>query len=254
MVRPSKLPKTLRVRPGVDYEFLDQALEALANPLRLRLLDYLRAPHYTEEIASHLGMTRQAARKHLEKLVRVGLLERRPAARESGAVTEYLVNASALFLIHDEIEKLGSTGRPGEGEHMVRTRVDPEDASGPIAPVDSSGPGFAVVRGFGLGAWFGVRRADGTVWTIGRDPQCPVPLVRDPYISNRHAEVRWERDRFWLTDLRSTNGTLFNWAQMPRGATLPLRHGDLVGTGKTLLLFWDAPLAQLPVGARVGPA
>jgi hypothetical protein len=41
---------------------------------------------------------------------------------------------------------------------------------------------------------------------IGRDDDCEVQLA-DPKVSRFHAEVRFTRDRWWLIDLKSTNGT-----------------------------------------------
>jgi DNA-binding transcriptional ArsR family regulator len=231
------LPRDLRVKTGVNYEFLEQAMDALANPVRLRLLAFLTTPHYLEEIASHLKLTRQAARKHLDRMVEIGLLERRAGVRESGPVTEYMLNTQALFLIHDEVGKLG-TLRPREPTRvMSRTQVEVE----PEESVPARGPCLIVARGLTPGQRFPLERGPEPRWVIGREPGCQVAMQHDPYASNRHAEVRWSEGGFSLADLGSTNGTQLNWGPLPRGGEAPLRHGDVVGVGRSLLLFWGTP-------------
>lgn len=43
---------------------------------------------------------------------------------------------------------------------------------------------------------------------IGRSPDCDI-FVKDPqlYVSEQHAEIYVKRSKFWIRDLRSTNGT-----------------------------------------------
>jgi DNA-binding transcriptional ArsR family regulator len=220
----------------VDLERMAEWLKPLASPLRLRLLRFLTRPHYLEEVASHLKLTRQAARKHLDKLVAIGVLDRRAGQRDKLPVTEYLINPQALFLIYDEFEKLGSLRRDERDEVLVRTLAEPGRRA---PPGPEAGPCLTVVRGLNLG--MRSRLPEDREWTIGRDPRCDLPVTHDPYASNRHAEVRRERGQFVLTDLRSTNGTQHNWGLLARGGEAALRHGDLVGVGKTLLLFWEGP-------------
>ncbi len=45
--------------------------------------------------------------------------------------------------------------------------------------------------------------------TIGRDPACECP-VDDEAISARHSRLSFHHNQWWLEDLDSTNGTLFN--------------------------------------------
>lgn len=236
VIPPEQMPKDLRVKTGVDFEFLTTAMEALSNPDRLHLLGYLTQPHYLEEIASLMKVSRQAARKHLDKLVEVHILERRASTRDSGPVTEYLINPQALFLIHDEFEKLGSLRRREEEVTLSRTLVAADARTGPPPPTT---PCFHVVRGMDTGHRHELGHNERRAWTLGRDPRCDVVVGHDPYASNRHAEVRWEQGGFVLGDLGSTNRTFYNWAPIPRSGAVPLRHGDVVGVGKTLLLFWE---------------
>lgn len=238
--RPSPAPPAHSGREAPDLDRIAGWLRPLASPVRLRLLRFLTRPHYQEEIAAALGLSRQATRKHLDKLVRIGVLERRSGVRGAGPVTEYVINPQALFLIHDEFEKLGSFRPDGRDDALARTL--PGSGSGrPAAAKAAPGPCLFVVRGFGTGTRLDLGPEEGRVWLVGRDPRCEIALTHDPYASNRQAELVQDGGRFVLTDLRSTNGTEHNWAPLARGARVTLRHGDIIGIGRTLLLFWDAP-------------
>jgi hypothetical protein len=66
------------------------------------------------------------------------------------------------------------------------------------------------------------------VTVIGRHPRATI-VVDSSFVSSEHAQLNWEHDRWWVTDLRSTNGTLVNGAQIrvPTG----LRPGDVIELG-----------------------
>ncbi len=68
--------------------------------------------------------------------------------------------------------------------------------------------------------------------TIGRAAGCQVPLD-DTFVSQLHARV-FQRDGTWfLEDLGSTNGTLLDKRKV--GAPVPLRKGDRIQIGNTVL-------------------
>lgn len=66
------------------------------------------------------------------------------------------------------------------------------------------------------------------VTVIGRHPRATI-RVDSTFISSEHAQLSWEQDRWWVTDLRSTNGTYVNGSQIrvPTG----IRAGDSVELG-----------------------
>lgn len=221
---------------ALDPVRLSRLLRPLASPVRLRILEYLTTPHYLEEVASHLRVTRQAVRRHLDQLVEIGLLERHSGNRERGPVTEYVLNPWAILLIEDEFEKLELLRPKAERDTLQRTMA----AAGRPAPADLlAGPLLSVIRGLHVGHRVPLGPRGHRTWVVGRDPRCEIALLHEPYASNRHAEIRIEGARYVLRDLRSTNGTQHNWGLMPRGGERELGHGDLIGVGKTLLLFWE---------------
>jgi pSer/pThr/pTyr-binding forkhead associated (FHA) protein len=71
---------------------------------------------------------------------------------------------------------------------------------------------------------------------IGRHPSCELAIRQDD-VSRRHAEVRYERDRFVLYDLQSTNGTFLNG--VPIDSAQPLAAGDRVEVGGSIITFCE---------------
>ncbi len=65
--------------------------------------------------------------------------------------------------------------------------------------------------------------------TIGRLPDNHLVLA-DPYVSNRHARIRWINGAFHIEDLGSTNGVCLNSPEnrLPRSTPHPLESGDQI--------------------------
>jgi hypothetical protein len=72
------------------------------------------------------------------------------------------------------------------------------------------------------------------VTVIGRHPQCTICL-EDSFVSSEHAQLTWDRGRWWITDLGSTNGTKVNG--LPITAPTGLRYGDVIEVGDVQLLL-----------------
>lgn len=72
------------------------------------------------------------------------------------------------------------------------------------------------------------------VSVIGRHPQCTVRLD-DSFVSTEHAQLTWDRGRWWISDLGSTNGTRVNG--QPVTAPTGLRYGDVIELGDVRLVL-----------------
>ena len=66
------------------------------------------------------------------------------------------------------------------------------------------------------------------VTVIGRHPRATI-VIDSTFVSSEHVQLTWEHDRWWVTDLRSTNGTFVNGSQIhvPTG----LQAGDVIELG-----------------------
>jgi serine phosphatase RsbU (regulator of sigma subunit) len=74
--------------------------------------------------------------------------------------------------------------------------------------------------------------------TIGRSARNDL-CIPDPFASRVHAEVRHEGDEYYLQDLGSANGTLYNGSIVD--STITLTRGGRIQIGETEIVFNDGP-------------
>ncbi len=101
-------------------------------------------------------------------------------------------------------------------------------------------PSLYVLQGPDKGTTF---RATSECTVIGRWSE-EVPLT-DHSISRKHAELRKENGRWIIEDFHSSNGTYVNGGRIHQPT--PLKHGDQIRLGSTLLVFSgdDSPLPPM---------
>lgn len=73
--------------------------------------------------------------------------------------------------------------------------------------------------------------------TLGREPGNAV-IIDEDTVSARHARFGFERGRWWVEDLGSTNGTFVN--RQPLSGQRVLRKGDEVQFGRVAMRFGEA--------------
>src|SRR5213075_387610 len=73
--------------------------------------------------------------------------------------------------------------------------------------------------------------------TIGRSARNDL-CIPDPFASRVHAEVRSEGDEYFLQDLGSANGTLYNGSVVE--APITLSRGGRIQIGETEIVFNDS--------------
>jgi hypothetical protein len=121
----------------------------------------------------------------------------------------------------------GNAGRP------VRWRVR---ATTWLAEIRLRWPRFRVVMRSPQPPPLVLPRGPRTVFTIGRSPDCDLPLG-DMTVSWRHAELRHTGEAWVLVDLGSTNGTRVNGWRADSGFTV--RPGDWVSFGRAAFRVTD---------------
>lgn len=229
--------------PQLDLETIASRLKPLGSVVRLGLLRFLVRPHYLEEIASHLKMNRYAAKRHVDDLVAIGFVRSVQGERETGPVRDYVIAPEAFFELYDAVRVLGELRPAPEAFAQTMpgllTRTKPAGTPRRDPHAATPHPYLVAVYGAEVGRAFPLipNRESTAAWTFGRDSKAHIPLELDPFVSNRHARITRNRLEFVLTDTFSTNGTWLNWQRLPEGESVPLRHGDIVGVGKTLLVF-----------------
>lgn len=221
-----------------DLEALSEALFALANERRLRLLYLLTTPRYREELADELGISRQGVSQHLDKLLDHGFIEEMEGWRETGPVEEFQVAPQRLYAIGRTLADMGRLEPEDRGDRPDRpepTQLLGEDRSPEATSVDDEA-GLVVLDGPKEGERF-VLDGEGPRWTIGRDDACDLTLDHDPYISSQQCEIHVEPDGYAIVDTYSSNGTVVNFAELPEGGRTALEAGDIVRLGRTDLVY-----------------
>lgn len=220
---------------------LERILKALANVNRLALLADLQKPQRYTEVrlapsragpgSAERPIARQAVKKHLLALKGLDLVVAAP-----GPGTSYVLNHARLFGALEQLRALTQVAPTAASEGMRTVDLD----AAPRAP-DIAGPQLVLVRGVREGRAFALtsdRAGPEGAWVLGRKRECAVSLDYDPYVSGAHAHVVRRDGRFFLVDLPGNrNGTFLNWKLLARGALAELKAGDVVGVGRSLLVF-----------------
>jgi DNA-binding transcriptional ArsR family regulator len=211
-------------------------LEALASGVRLSILRALRTPRTLTAIAvrgerADAGsvLARQSVRRHLDTLLDAGLVTRLDQEGDE----QYVVDHLRLFTLAEEVRDLARLRAVVEPD--AQTQVVPR-----AAPSSARGTRLVLVRGLDEGQTFRLDPEAGQVWRIGRRRGLEVCLDYDAAVSGLNAIVRATDAGDVLEDAAgSTNGTWHNFERLPPGKKARLRHGDVIGVGRSLLLYWS---------------
>lgn len=226
-------------------DLLAHALSALASPMRLQILRSLRTPRALGEIhvrAPEDGriIARQTVREHLNRLIQAGMVVTREVDRSYGDAVEFVANHQTIYALAEEMRGLS----------RVRPAVEPEavtvHASGAnhAATADAKGPSLVMVKGLEEGTSFSlqppVSGIDAREWLVGRRRGIAVALDFDPYVSSENSRITWRDGTHFIEDIPgSRNGTSVNFHLLSPGQRHALRHGDVIGVGRCILVFWS---------------
>lgn len=225
---------------GEGGDELTRHLAVLSVPNRIELLRLLQVPmtvrqislpaaRASRELDPGRSLSRGAVEAHLKVLQEVGFVHARWRTEEGREVLEYATNHAKLFLVVDELRRV-----------MLQRLVTPletghADAPAPPRPVPR-GPSLTLVNGPNEGQTFALEGPG--PWTVGRDHGADVRVVHDPFVSREHAILGRDASGFTITEADGAkNGTTLNWRSVAHGKATPLTPGDIVGVGRTLLVF-----------------
>lgn len=239
---------TSRDRGTPDPEHLADLLSALGSPNRLRLLTLLQEPRTLGEIElppskpsdqrDDRAISRQAVEKHIDRLAEFGLVRQETREDASRPQREFVIDRASLFAVLEELRQLGAVEPQAEVDPQAT--VDLDDVQESDLP---PGRKLVLVHGAREGVTFPLRNRDledPRGWILGRSADAHVALEYDPYVSKENAEIIPGPDGPKLVDLRSsTNGTFLNWSRLDPGEETPLSTGDVVGVGRSLLVYHD---------------
>jgi len=90
-----------------------------------------------------------------------------------------------------------------------------------------------VIEGPSRGKIFDLKK--GTLH-LGRGPENHIQ-IEDPSISQAHLKLEQRGDRFFVEDLKSTNGTFINGEMLQPGKPIEIKEGSPISIGNTLLVI-----------------
>jgi DNA-binding transcriptional ArsR family regulator len=228
-------------REDIDVERLSTYLKALAHPNRLELLWLLRIPTAASDVqlrprrrddvlSAERAISRQAVLQHLESLEEVGVVDRIPD--EPGMPQRRVLNQARLFALIEDLRAL-TLIRPAVRVDVDTTLPQARDATPPWP----AGPKLVLVSGPWEGMVFPLQGPG--PWSVGRSRSQDVSLAYDPYVSAEHARlVRGGEGRILLEQLPGArNPCQANFAPLSKGESRALRPGDVVGVGRSALVF-----------------
>lgn len=243
---------TLRVRPvahesgsrlGEAAAEVDDStagiLAALASPVRLRILSALARPRIVTElrIPADRGegsiAARQTVQAHLDKLEEAGLVQTVEVLRNGRPYRAYVARAetirAAKAVLRRVADVLDGRGRSQDGTLLI----EPEES--PLTPH------LLLVRGADHVATFDLPEPTPDMvarrWAIGRETGVDVCVTDDPFVSRINAYLEWTPEGYAIRDAMSANGTSVNGAKLASGARCVLRSGDIIGLGRSFLVF-----------------
>lgn len=216
--------------PGPDLARLAQDAGQLSSLARLTMLRHLLAPKSLGDLCALLGADATRVEQDLRALETAGWIK--PSGDGGGAKRTYVLSKNRWFEFVEELRRLALTDAALE-------RASPFETVGVLQVSRPSlifgGPALIVVQGLQPGRV--LRLAPPGPWQIGRDEKLFLTLDYDPFVSVHHAELREQAGQHMIVDLSSRNGTFHNWERLARGGKAPLKPGDVVSVGKTMLVY-----------------
>lgn len=179
-------------------------------------------------------ISRPAVMRHLRLLEAQGVISARTRRGHGSPPTrEYVADRARLYALLEDLRNIAQLGSTAPFE------VAPTYQASQTPPAHwPTGPKLVLIRGAYEGKAFSLVGRRDHVWSVGRRRGSAISLDYDPYVSMDHCRIAYEQGALSLTAIATAkNGTLLNWKLLPPGSPTPLRSGDVISVGRSLLLF-----------------
>lgn len=238
------MPGNETVSISSDPEFLrelSEYLEVLSNPVRLKILKVIeRDPKEINEIAARIDTSYGNTKKHIDQLVKIGLVKKeagfgRETAKGIHPVWKFSLAEGGLGLLLKNMGVFSRINIPmGYGE--IKERLDSITA----AVRDESGSGFSalhLVSGQESGRTYHLKkdriligRADPekVVGTLDGDILLPDNYAGVTRITKPHAILTRSQSTWQIEDHGSSGGTYLNAELLKPMTRYPVKNGDLI--------------------------
>ena len=246
--------QTVVLEDAGDYlAELSEYLEVLSNSQRLKILKILeKSPREVRKIASEIDTSYENTKKHLDKLLSVGLIRKeaglgQPTSKGIHPVWKYSLVPGAMEAI---VRNLGlfSNMRISLTQPELKKRI--EEVRGQVAnELDMTIPYVMVLGGPDDGRIFPLLAPQVMVGRIdpgkkvSAEPGREVILAADytavSRVSKPHGRIVQENDQWYFVEAGSTGGSFLNATPIQKNKPALLRDGDLLD------------LSRGPAGARL---
>jgi DNA-binding transcriptional ArsR family regulator len=225
----------------IFLEELSEYLEVLSNPLRLKIVKFIeREPREMTAIAEHVGMSYQNTKKHLDRLVSTGLVQRaagfgRETERGIAPVWKYSLADGGLENLTKTLGVFSSIATPmgyndiSERIRAVRSALG--ENGGPAGPVLYLIGGPADGRAFILTTdRIPMGREDPDNPPTGAEGMVVLPIEYRAVtrVTKPHAFLVQSVDSWQIEDNASTGGTFLNSVRLDPLKRTPLANGDVI--------------------------
>ncbi|MDX1611748.1 MAG: helix-turn-helix domain-containing protein [Candidatus Thermoplasmatota archaeon] len=243
--------ESLESRDGPAWTDAAEYFKALGYPNRLQLLALLQEPRTLDEIdlspvQQAMGqdgsrqLTRQGILYHLNQLVDLGIVDVAKTSDGPRIKNRYDLNRANVYGVAELLKDL-ALGRVEAGAARPEPTPPVSHDKG-LHPAEMPHPHMVLVHGLEVGRSFPLNPLDlrgrERGWVIGTSQMADIPLRYDPYLEGQAAEVLHQEGSYEILDLRTSEvRTQVNWVPLERGATMRLEPGDVVGLGRSLLVF-----------------
>lgn len=244
MAQQHEESKTIVLESAPDYfHELSEYLEVLSNSQRLRILKILeRKPKDVRKVASEINTSYENTKKHLDKLISMGLIRKevglgQPTAKGVHPVWNYSLVPGAMEAI---IRNLGifSNMRITIDDADLKKKLD-EVREAVEGEISGNKPMVILLGGPDDGKLFILEKPETRVGRV--DPGQPKSpddiLLPAEYssvsrITKPHGIFRSEGTRYLYEDRGSTGGSFLNTAELHKRQPAVLHDGDLIELAK----------------------
>ncbi|MDT8357565.1 MAG: FHA domain-containing protein [Methanomicrobiaceae archaeon] len=226
------------------YEELSEYLEVLGSATRLKIIKSIeKKPKDIREISSEIETSYENTKKHLDKLLRAGVIKKeaglsRPTAKGVHPVWKYSLIPGGLEAIIRNLGVFSNMGPALSRRDMAgRIREVQEIVAGELGELP---PALLLLGGASDGQVYVLTKPE---TRIGRaDPKAAgvhdqdVMLAEDygavTRITKPHAVIQKRGPGCYIEDRGSTGGTVLNGKPLIPGVEVLLQNGDVIDLGK----------------------
>jgi DNA-binding transcriptional ArsR family regulator len=231
-----------QAEPGLLEELLEY-LQAISNPVRLEIIKFIeKGPKSVREIANHIDSNYDNTKKHIDKLLKAGIIRKEPGigketSRGALPVWKYSIMYGGIESIIRNLNSFSNldlkiiSDRALEAINIINENLSGSSKE-PYLQVlggDDDKKAFSLVSS--------VTKIGRTTGKVETEEDSGNVVLAGSYISvtritGIHAEIQKKGDQCIFSDYGSTNGSYINYKPVIKGEPIILSDGDIIDLGR----------------------